>query len=282
MSTWITIVPILGWWIFALSYQWRTQPEYSFGWVNLILTIVIISKTMDSIPKDSRANLPSKYLPVLLTLLGMPIVLLAELYGNGVARSPVYAFTLSIGTILFLLSWGIYNFNFKTVKLFVYPLCFFLLCVPIPKLIWNPLVLGLQSIITELNIETLQGIGIPARQAGNLIIFQKTTVGVDEACSGVRSLQSMTMSSMFLGFLYFNQNKTRVVIALLGIFFALCGNFLRSFVLCLLSYYGGDELFEVWHDKVGWGTMLLTLSALLVGIQIFKKINERQVLHIQH
>jgi exosortase/archaeosortase family protein len=73
-----------------------------------------------------------------------------------------------------------------------------------------------------------------------------------------------------------------VVIALLGIFFALCGNFLRSFVLCLLSYYGGDELFEVWHDKVGWGTMLLTLSALLVGIQIFKKINERQVLHIQH
>ena len=278
MSSWITIVPILGWWVFALSYQWRTQPEYSFGWINLILTIVIISKTMDSIPKDYSSNLKPKYIPFFLTLLGVPIVILAELYGNGVARSPVYSFTLSIGTILFLLSWGIYNFNLKTVLSFVYPLCFFLICVPIPKLIWNPVVLGLQSLITELNIETLQGIGIPARQSGNLIIFQKTTVGVDEACSGVRSLQSMTMSSMFLGFLYFEKNKTRVAVALLGIFFALSGNFLRSFVLCLLSYYGGDPLFDTWHDKVGWGTMILTLSALLAGILILKKINDRRAL----
>jgi hypothetical protein len=39
--------------------------------------------------------------------------------------------------------------------------------VPIPKILWNPIVLGLQNFITMLNVETLKLIGIPAIQQAN-------------------------------------------------------------------------------------------------------------------
>lgn len=271
MNIYLPIVPILGWWIVALSYQWRTQPDYSFGWINLVLTILIISKISESLTRDDRAQPPPVFLPALFALTGAPIILLAELYGNGVARSPVYAFTLSIGTILFLLAWGVYHFKLKTIKLFIFPLLFFLLSVPVPKLIWNPIVMGLQSMITETNIEILQGLGIPARQAGSLIIFQNTTVGVDEACSGVRSLQAMTMSAMFLGFFYFQSNPVRILVTIVGVIAALFGNFLRSLTLCLLSYHGGDELFHTWHDAIGWITMIVTLASLAGAVFLFTR-----------
>lgn len=272
MNVWLPIVPVLGWWIVALSYQWRTHPDYSFGWISLVLTILIINSLSEKLPNENRVKSPPVFLSALLVIIGAPIILIAELYGNGVARSPVYAFTLSIGTVFFLLAWGVYNFKLKTIKLFIFPVLFFFLAVPMPRLIWNPIVIGLQSMVTELNIQILQGVGIPAKQAGNLIVFQSTTVGVDEACSGIRSLQTLIMAGMFLGFYHFQSNLARLTVTIFGVIAALFGNLFRSLTLCMLSYYGGDELFHSWHDTVGWITMSATLAALAGTVFFISKL----------
>jgi hypothetical protein len=48
-------------------------------------------------------------------------------------------------------------------------------------------------------VEVLGWVGVPAAEQGNLIEIAAGTVNVNEACSGVRSLQSSFMAALFLG-----------------------------------------------------------------------------------
>ena len=57
---------------------------------------------------------------------------------------------------------------------------------------------------------------IPAVQHGNVIEVKIGLVGVDEACSGVRSLQATLMVSVFFGELYCASWLRRIVLVLCG------------------------------------------------------------------
>jgi exosortase len=270
MIRWIPLILMAGWWIFALQFQWRTQPEYKFGWLNLVLTSVLIFKTKDLVSAVEERKLVNLRWPVLLLLVGTPFVIAAELYRNGVAASPVYAFVLSIGTLLLICSWSLLNFDLLNIKKFIFPTIFFLLAVPIPKVLWNPIVLGLQSLIVQLNIESLLLLGISASQSGNIIILGVETVGVDEACSGVRSLQSTVMVTMFVSYFVFNRQSQRLVLIISGVGLAILGNFLRSITLCLAANSGGSDLLNKIHDIAGWISFISMMGGIAFVVYLMQ------------
>jgi exosortase len=272
MSRWIPLILMAGWWIFALQFQWRTQPEYKFGWLNLVLTILLVLKAKESVSPSEKPKLVSVLWPVLLMIIGIPFVVTAELYRNGVSQSPVYAFTLSIGTLLFMSAWSLLNFDPRNIKKFVFPALFFLIAVPIPKLIWNPIVLGLQALVVQLNIESLLLIGISASQSGNVIILSGETVGVDEACSGIRSLQTIVMVSMFVSYFVLQRNLHRLVLIISGVFLAILGNYLRSISLCLAANKGGSDLLNKIHDVAGWMSLLAMMGGIVVVVYFIQRL----------
>ncbi len=61
---------------------------------------------------------------------------------------------------------------------------------------------GLMQAATELTVAAFNLFQIPAVQHGNLIEVRTGLLGMDEACSGIRSLQATFMVSLFLGELY--------------------------------------------------------------------------------
>src|SRR5690606_35653403 len=73
-----------------------------------------------------------------------------------------------------------------------------ILSLPIPPGTYSSLTLGLQLSVTESVLGALHILGIPAVRNGNLIELAFTYVGVEEACSGVRSL----LSCIFAGFFF--------------------------------------------------------------------------------
>lgn len=261
-----------GWWIFALQFQWRTQPEYKFGWLNLVLTILLVLKAKESVSPSEKPKLVSVLWPVLLMIIGIPFVVTAELYRNGVSQSPVYAFTLSVGTLLFMSAWSLLNFDPRNIKKFVFPALFFLIAVPIPKLIWNPIVLGLQALVVQLNIESLLLFGISASQSGNIIILSGETVGVDEACSGIRSLQTIVMVSMFVSYFVLQRNLHRLVLIISGVFLAILGNYLRSISLCLAANKGGSDLLNKIHDVAGWMSLLAMMGGIVMVVYLIQRL----------
>ncbi len=106
-------------------------------------------------------------------------------------------------------------------------------------------------------------LGIPAIQHGNLIEVGVGLVGIDEACSGVRSLQSSLMLSLFLGEV--NRWSWTRRAALLGasLIFVLVANVVRTTFLVWAAASHGLQQMQAWHDTAGVVVMLIVLPGLL-------------------
>jgi exosortase/archaeosortase family protein len=87
-------------------------------------------------------------------------------------------------------------------------------------------------------------------------------VGIDEACSGVRSVQTTLFASLFLGELYRFASGRRLGLTLAGIAVALAANLARtSFLVWCASRRGLDQMHR-WHDTAG----LVALAATMAGL----------------
>jgi hypothetical protein len=81
------------------------------------------------------------------------------------------------------------------VKHFAFPVALILVAVVWPYRIEKGLTQGLMRVVARLTVELLGWIDIPALERGNLIDLGSGTVGIDEACSGIRSFQSTLMAA---------------------------------------------------------------------------------------
>lgn len=267
---WLPSLAIIGWWLYDLQGQWRALVEYQYGWMVAILAGYLIWERWTANPPQDR---PAPFWVFgLLVLAGTPFILLAEFYKQGIFNSPAASFSLSIGCALYLLANLLYARGWSCGRSMLFPLLFLFLAVPLPQILWNPIVLGLQKVITALDVETLNLVGIPAVQDANIIRLPNGNVGINEACSGVRSLQSSLMVALFLGSLLFRSRRIRVGLLLTGIFLALAGNYLRSFYLSFMAYHHGIEAVHRVHDVAGWSILLFTLVGLIIAVWCARKL----------
>jgi len=154
---------------------------------------------------------------------------------------------------------------------FVFPVCFFLVAVPWPSHMEGPLIQGLTRLDTAGTTELLSWLGIPAMPHGNVIEVATGTVGIDEACSGIRSFQATLMISLFLGEFYSLGILRRVVCVIAGFALSFLFNLARMSLLVWVAACKGVAAIASWHDPAGvtilvacffslWG-----LGALLKG-----------------
>jgi exosortase/archaeosortase family protein len=111
--------------------------------------------------------------------------------------------------------------------------------------------------------ETLSLFGIPAEVQGNLIHINGGVVGVNEACSGVRSLQTSLMIGLLFGELNrlsFARRCVLVAVAILIAFIANCG---RAFFLVWIAANRGVSQVEHWHDLAGYAIVGLVFVGCL-------------------
>jgi Transmembrane exosortase (Exosortase_EpsH) len=94
--------------------------------------------------------------------------------------------------------------------------------VPWPGAVEDYVIQGLTQAATVVTVASLNLFHISAVQHGNVIELKTGLVGIDEACSGVRSLQATLMVSLFLGELYRVSRPRKIVIVLCGALIALC------------------------------------------------------------
>jgi exosortase/archaeosortase family protein len=87
-------------------------------------------------------------------------------------------------------------------------------------------------------------------------------IGVEEACSGVRSLQSGLMASLFLGEIFRFGAFARIALVFSAVAIAVLGNFLRATGLSILASHEGTQAVARWHDIAGFAILGLTLGGL--------------------
>jgi exosortase/archaeosortase family protein len=134
---------------------------------------------------------------------------------------------------------------------FTFALFFFLVAVPWPTFIEGPLVQGLMRVNVGVTTELLGAIGVPAVPHGNVIEVATGMVGVDDACSGIRSFQATLMISLFFGELCALTVRRRVVCVFAGFALSFLFNVGRTTLLTWIAAQKGTGAVASWHDPAG-------------------------------
>lgn len=147
-------------------------------------------------------------------------------------------------------------------KHFGFAVAFFLVAVPWPSQWENALVQSLMRLNTGIVVELISVMGIPALQHGNVIEVSAGMVGVDEACSGIRSLQATFMIALFFGEYYRLRVSRRLGLVAAGAGLAMVCNIARTFTLVYVSSKSGMAAMEKWHDPTGIAILLACFCGL--------------------
>ena len=257
----------------ALSVQlwpeWRHNPDLSHGLLMPVVFLVLIH--------ESRTAGRRRWLPAgpasaagfaALLLAGLLSLFASGLYAAAVDWShALVSFTLT-ASLVFLLGAGLIAFAGESVRFvpFNWSACvaagLWLLSAPLPPGTYSRLTLGLQLKVSENVLHALHLLGIPAARQGNIIELARGSVGIEEACSGVRSLISCVFAGLFFSATLVRRPWARAFIIGLSVPLALLMNFIRSLLLTLLAAHG-VAIAGPWHDATGFA--VLGVTAVLLG-----------------
>ena len=119
-------------------------------------------------------------------------------------------------------------------------------------------------------MEILCLIGIPAAQVGNLVHIENGVIDIDEACSGIRSLQAMVMISLFLGELFRLRVPKRVLLMVFGLVVTLLANVIRTVALSSIGFSQGMDAVDSYHDWAGFAVLALSLLSTLLAAHMLQ------------
>jgi len=141
-----------------------------------------------------------------------------------------------------------------------------LFAAPTPPGTYARVAVFLQGVVTAGVVGLLRASGIAAYRDGNLIELARTSVGISEACSGVRSLVSCAVAGLFLSATLVRRPAHRLLVVALAPAIGLAMNFVRSLLLTLLAN-AGVAIEGRWHDLTG-GAIIVVTTLLVAGVAI--------------
>lgn len=243
-----------------LRLDWSTNPQYSYGWVVPFLAAYLFWNRWPARPPVAAPARPAWGVAgvVVLALLFLPTLLVGEATPEWAAVR--WSLTLEVVGLTLL---AIYHTGGAAMmRHFAWPVCFLLVAVAWPVSLETELTQSLMRQLATITAELLSWAGYPARADGNLIHLGTGVLGVDEACSGVRSLQSMLMASLFLGELYRFRASVRLALVAAGLAIALFFNLVRALLLSSLAITQGLAAMSGWHDPAGFTILVASFAVL--------------------
>jgi exosortase len=263
LPRWIVAVLVFGalWYLQVerLSRYWAVESEYSFGWLVPVLCFYLFFIRWRSRPAAQRPAAGWVRLIFGVAAFGLlPTWLIAQ--ANADWRVVAWLLTAEVvGLSLCTIYWiG----GRPWLRHFAFSICLIAAATPWPTFLESKIVHVLTQLSTVLTVGALNLWHIDAVRHGNLIELRTGVVGLDEACSGIQSLQAALMMTLFLGELYQASIKRRVVLLISGAVIAFVCNGARTFSLAAIAAKGGPQSVANWHDPLGY--VLMAACFLLI------------------
>ncbi len=245
-----------------LARFWNENDNYAYGWGVPLLAAFLFHERWRCRPKPALPREAGR-LGVVLVAFGWAAICLAlrlVLETEPASRPLLWlAATLWISA---LLAWIDLLGGRQWLRHFAFPILFLLVGVPWIFRCEFALVQELMRLNAAAVADTLRLLGLPARAAGNTITLATGTLGVSEACSGIRSLQAALMMALFFGEFYRFGGRGRVGLLAAGVALALAGNFARMLYLARRGAIEGVAAVEAAHDSTGWTILAGTVLGL--------------------
>jgi exosortase len=244
-----------------LHREWDINAQYNYGYMVPLLGAMLFWRRWPERPgtQPGFSWMPA-FVGFALVALLLPVIMVGE--ANPEWRMLYWFHGFLVLGLSFCLLYRAGGWAW--IKFFAPPLAFMLIAVPWPMEWENGIIQNLMRLVAALTVQVAGWLGIPAVQHGNLIEVASGVVGINEACSGVRSLQSGLMLSLFLGEMYRFSASRRAVLIGASLVCVLAANVARTTFLTWAAAHRGFQQMESWHDSAGLLVMIIILPTLFL------------------
>lgn len=268
---WLPAVFAMAWLLWDLSYWWLKFEDYNFGWLVPVLSGYLVYDNWAEIKKAGKRD-GRWYLWA--WLLAVPVFALVEANRWLVSPAASFSWLLAISTLVGVAATVVATRGAACLRLCLFPLLFLLVAVPLPGSLLHGISQGLQRFVAAVNCEVLGLMGIAALQKGNVVQLRDCAVGIDEACSGIRSLQSSIMVALLMGKILLDSLGARILLVVMAPLIAIPGNICRTLILSLSAHYGGLAQLKKVHDAAGWSILVVNLIGLGIAVIVLRKVED--------
>lgn len=255
----VCYAPVLA----RLVRQWYQDDDMGHGFFVPIVAAYIAWKR-----REELANPSPNWWGLVVVLWGalqlMVAALGAELF---LART---AFIISLAGVVLTLG------GVRWLRVLAFPL--FLLCfmVPIPAIVYNQITFPMQLFASQVADFALSALGIPVLREGNILELASQRLNVVEACSGIRSLLSLSFLSLVYGWFMDKKVWMRWVLLAATLPISILANASRVTLTGIASEYDPDLASGVFHYLSGWVIFMVALM-LLIGFHQLLNLAYRRI-----
>ena len=308
----ISLIALMGGFvIWDQSYWWSSRDDYSFGYLVPLFSLYVLYDRKEIIlafisgnnqedllscsPDTSVIPKCADYLALIAFIAGSVLFFVGGLLRAATMPQNPATLAVSMGfSLVFLSTVFIFSKTLLTDEdstaplkkrlaftfLFLFPALIWLISAPLVSVLETKLRVFLLTQVTIIVFTVMDTLGYVIERQGNVLLLPEGVVGVEEACSGIRSLTACLFAGSFLAAVYLKPLWKKLLLIIMAMIFAIVTNLFRSGFLTFYAYYNGsDAINDHWvlpligdigsvHDVMGMAVLVLTTIGLLILLPI--------------
>ena len=237
----------------GLFFDWMNDPNYSHGFLVPVFSGFLVWQNRERLRK---LPVQGNWFGFVILCAGIGALILGDLGAEEfLTRSSLIG--ILAGLILFHLGMPLF-------RALLFPLGYLLFMVPLPAIIFNAVAFPLQGLAARNATFVLDVLGIPVLRDGNVIHLSEISLGVTEACSGIRSLVSLVALAVAWAYLTLPAKWPRLLLVVSAIPITIVANAGRVVVTGLIGQWFGVKYAQgVFHSFSGWVIFIVAFTGLL-------------------
>jgi len=246
---------------FLWLYERYTNPDshYSHGFLIPLITGYLIWRKRDELKNTVLSN----------SRIGLVLIVLALLIHIGSIWTHVF-FTSGFSILLLLVGIILYLFGPEFTKKISFPLGFLIFMFPLPMGAISVFSFPLKLMVANLGTSLLSLFGFPIFREGAIVHLARTTLTIDDPCSGIRSLISLLALGALMAYISNVGLLKKVTLFVSAIPIAILTNVLRVCALILAANWLGSQwaMPEHWfHTASGMGVFGISMVLIFLTMR---------------
>jgi exosortase len=239
--------------ILELGHDWMVDENYSHGFLIPLVSAYMIWRRRErirSLPKDSCD-------------VGLVVILFGLLLFFVASIAAEY-FTQRLSMLIVMGGLVLYLGGKRLAGTVAFPLIYLIFMIPVPYVIYYTASFPLELLASRLTTSVVALLGIPIIRAGNILHLESTTLQVVDACSGLRSLISLSALAAAMAFLTQRTFLTGILLFLSSVPVAIGANVLRLTVTAILASLYGERVAQGFLHQFS-GVLVFVFAVICLG-----------------
>jgi exosortase len=239
-----------------LVRDWIVDDNYSHGFLIPVVSLFLVWRKREklrSIPSGSSG------MGLLVLIFGLLMLIVGSI--------AVEFLTQRLSLLVVIFGLLLYLGGRRLAGEFFFPLLYLSFMIPVPYIIYYSVSFPLELLASRWTTWVVQLMGIPIIREGNILYLESTTLQVIDACSGLRSLISLSALAAAMGYLTQRTIPKGLILFLTAVPVAIAANVLRLSVTAVLASLHGEQVAQGFlHQFSGIVVFIFAIICLsLVG-----------------